>query len=165
MKIAINKHFFDSEAGLYSTYLLSDGSNEIRVHRYDLLGESLAILSGVADQAHRRNPSCKIIRSEPHGPPVVWPQERTVPIYHNQAIWPFVTAYWIKAARKANNAQAVDLASVRWNTWRGFNLSNMENFDFVTGLAEVKGRQRKARSSIRAVNYGPWLATSRWCRI
>jgi hypothetical protein len=139
LKRSINGRFFDPEAGLYSTYLLSDGVNEIRVHRYDLLGESLAILLDVADQ-----PKAEVILKNypvgPHGPPVVWPQESTVPIYHNQAIWPFVTAYWIKAARRANNPAAVDAGIRSLEHLAAFNLSNMENFDFVTGLAEVKGQ-------------------------
>ena len=139
LKRSINDRFFDPEAGLYSTYLLSDGVNEIRVHRYDLLGESLAILLGVADQS-RAEAILKNYPVGPHGPPVVWPQESTVPIYHNQAIWPFVTAYWIKAARRANNPAAVDAGIRSLEHLAAFNLSNMENFDFVTGLAEVKGQ-------------------------
>jgi hypothetical protein len=139
LKRSINSRFFDPETGLYSTYLLSDGVNEIRVHRYDLLGESLAILLGVADQS-RAEAILKNYPVGPHGPPVVWPQESTVPIYHNQAIWPFVTAYWIKAARRANNPAAVDSGIRSLEHLAAFNLSNMENFDFVTGLAEVKGK-------------------------
>ena len=139
LKKSINNHFFDPEAELYSTYLLSDGVNKIRVHRYDLLGESLAILFGVADQ-FRVEAILKNYPVGPHGPAVVWPQEKSVPIYHNQAIWPFVTAYWIKAARQANNSAAVDLGVRSLQQQAAFNLSNMENFDFVTGLAEVKGQ-------------------------
>ncbi|HSY20273.1 MAG TPA: hypothetical protein VK815_18150 [Candidatus Acidoferrales bacterium] len=139
LKSSINGHFFDAEAGLYSTCLLSDGINEIRTHRYDLLGESLAILCGVANQARTES----ILRSYPvgpHGPSVVWPQERTVPIYHNQAIWPFVTAYWTKAARQAGNTEAVDQGVQSLEREAAFNLSNMENFDFVSGKPEVKGQ-------------------------
>jgi hypothetical protein len=138
LKTSVNKRFFDPDAGLYSTYLMSDGVNNIRVHRYDLLGESLAILVGVADQSMAES----ILRHYPvgpHGPSVVWPQERTVPIYHNQCIWPFVTAYWIKAARQANNSEAVDLGIRSLEHLAAFNLSNMENYDFVTGQSEVKG--------------------------
>jgi len=139
LKESINDRLFDSEAGLYSTYLLSDGVSAIRVNRYDLLGESLAILFGVADQ----NQAATILRNYPtgpHGPPVVWPQDKTVPIYHNQAIWPFVTAYWIKAARQANDSAAVDAGIRSLEQLAAFNLSNMENFDFVSGLSQVKGR-------------------------
>lgn len=139
LKAAINEGFFDAKAGLYSTYLLSDGINDIRVQRYDLLGESLAILFGIADQSKAE----AILRNYPvgpHGPAVVWPQERSVPIYHNQAIWPFVTAYWAKAGRKANNAEVVDQGVRSLVKLSAFNLSNMENFDFVTGQSEIKGK-------------------------
>ena len=137
LKAAINKKFFDREAGLYSTYILTDSAHGVRAHRYDLLGESLAVLTDVADDTKAKS----ILRHYPvgaFGPPVVWPQERTVPIYHNHAIWPFVTAYWIKAARQAGNAAAVDEGIRSLMGSAAFNLSNMENFDFATGKAEVK---------------------------
>ena len=139
LKAAINHHFFDSDAGLYSTCLLTDGAPPVRVHRYDLLAESLAVLFGIADQA-KAEMILENYPVGPYGPPVVWPQERSVPIYHNQAIWPFVTAYWIKAAQKAGHSQAVDHGVHSLLRGAAFNLSNMENLDFVTGLPEVKGR-------------------------
>lgn len=137
LKSAINRHFFDPEAGLYSTYLLTDSAYGIRTQRYDLLGESLAILLGVADDAQARA-VLSHYPTGPYGPPVVWPQEHTVPIYHNHAIWPFVTAYWTKAARKAGNADAVDQGIHSLMRGATFNLSNMENFDFATGTAQIK---------------------------
>ena len=140
LKDSINRQFWDANAGLYSTYLLSDGLNEVRVERYDLLGESLAILFDVADQTKARL-ILKNYPAGPHGPSVVWPQEQTVPIYHNQAIWPFVTAYWIKAARKANDSDAVNAGIRSLEYLAALNLSNMENYDFVTGKAEVKAQQ------------------------
>ncbi len=137
LKAAINRNFFDSEAGFYSTYLFTDKAQPIRAHRYDLLGESLAILLNVADDA-----AAKSIISHypigPYGPPVVWPQEHTVPAYHNDAIWPFVTAYWTKAARKAGNAGAVAQGVHSLMRGAAFNLSNMENSDFAGGRAQVK---------------------------
>ena len=141
LKQAVNEKLFDADAGLYSAYLLSDGVNEIKTPRYDLLGESLAILFGIADPA-RAEAVLKNYPVGPHGPAVVWPQERSVPIYHNQAIWPFVTAYWTKAARQANAAEAVDAGFQSLTEAAAFNLSNMENFDFRTGLAEVKNAAR-----------------------
>jgi hypothetical protein len=137
LKRAINRRFFDPEAELYSTYLLNDAAYEIRTHRYDLLGESLAILLGVADDAQARA-VLSHYPTGPYGPPVVWPQEHTVPIYHNHAIWPFVTAYWTKAARKAGNADAVNQGIHSLMRGAAFNLSNMENFDFATGQAQIK---------------------------
>jgi hypothetical protein len=139
LKVAINRQFYDSQEGLYSTYLLSDGLCDIRARRYDLLGESLAILFGIADES-RAKAILNNYPVGPYGPSVVWSQERTVPIYHNQGIWPFVTAYWTKAARKANHVEAVDLGIRSLKELTAFNLSNMENYDFSSGLAEVKGR-------------------------
>ena len=102
-----------------------------------MLGESLAVLLDVADDA-----AAKSILSHyptgPYGPPVVWPQEYTVPIYHNDAIWPFVTAYWTKAARKAGNGEAVAQGVHSLMRGAAFNLSNMENLDFAGGRAQVK---------------------------
>lgn len=43
------------------------------------------------------------------GTPVVWPQERMQPIYHNRAVWPFVSAYALRAARTLDNAPRIAL--------------------------------------------------------
>lgn len=141
LKTAINNRFYDREPGLYSAYLLSDGVHDIRVRRYDLLAESLAILFDIADQS-RADAILRNYPVGPHGPSVVWPQEQTVPIYHNQAIWPFVTAYWLKAARKANCVEAVNRGIESLQKGAAFNLSNMENFDFISGRPDVKGALR-----------------------
>ena len=133
LKKAINKEFYIESKGLYSSLIL-DEPVKIRLNRFDLLGESLAILCGIADKDMAR----KIVSNYPlvpFGPPVVWPQEKTVAIYHNHAIWPFVTAYWLKAAKQAGNSAAVDHAIYSLVRGTALNLSNMENFDFVTGRA------------------------------
>jgi len=137
LKTAINNRFYDAKAGLYSTYLLTDEAYGVRVQRYDLLGESLAILSGVADRSKAESILSRYPVG-PYGPPVVWPEESTVPIYHNQAIWPFVTACWIEAARKVGNAAVIDQGVHSLMRGTAFNLSNMENYDFVTGRTQVK---------------------------
>ena len=139
LKVAINEGFYDPQAGLYSTYLLSDGMCDIRARRYDLLGESMAILFGIADES-RANAILSNYPVGPYGPSVVWPQEQSVPIYHNQGIWPFVTAYWIKAARKVGHVEAVNLGVRSLEDLAALNLSNMENYDFSSGQAEVKGK-------------------------
>ncbi len=143
LRDAVNRRFWNPADGLYSTYLLSDDgvSDSVPVARYDLLGESLAILTGLADEQQAASIVARY-PTGPFGPAVVWPQEKTVPIYHNQGIWPFVTAYGIKAARRAGHAAAVD-AGIRSLTGQAaFNLSNMENFDFVSGQADVKNGPR-----------------------
>lgn len=137
LKIAINEQLYDPQSGQYAAYLYTDLRTAIPTERRDLLGSALAILLGVADLAQAR----RIIAGYPtgrHGPPVVWPQEPGIPIYHNHAIWPFVTAYWIRAARLAGNTAAVEngIESLIRGTSR--HLSNMENLDWVTGAAHAK---------------------------
>jgi hypothetical protein len=136
LKTAINKEFYMESQGLYSSLILAE-PYKIRLNRLDLLGESLAILYGIADKTQ----SEKILANYPqgqYGPPVVWPQEQTVPIYHNQAMWPFVTAYWLKAAKQAGSSAAIDHAVCSLVRGTALNMSNMENFDFVTGSAFAK---------------------------
>ncbi|MGH8045664.1 MAG: MGH1-like glycoside hydrolase domain-containing protein [Chthoniobacterales bacterium] len=143
LKTAINTHLYDPQSGLYRTYLLSDdGACAIPVSRFDLLGESLAIVCGVADP-DRASAVIRNYPTGPHGPPVVWPQEKSVPVYHNQGIWPFVTAYWIKAAQKAGNTSAVNAGIQSLMQLAALNLSNMENYDFVTGKSHVDDGPRK----------------------
>ncbi len=100
--------------------------------RFDLLGSALAVLSGVVTGERAR----ALVAAYPHvpaGPPVVWPQEQGVPIYHNRAIWPFVTAYWLRAARLVRNDAAVNLGVLSMVRAAARNLSHMENFEFLTG--------------------------------
>ncbi|GHC06665.1 hypothetical protein [Cerasicoccus arenae] len=134
----INQRFYDEKAGLYRTYLLSEyGEHYLALPRYDLLGQSLAILLDIASEQQTR----RILDSYPngpHGPAVAWPQESNTPIYHNQSIWPFVTAYWVKAAVKAGHTAAVNAGIQSLMKLSAANLSNMENFDFVSGKAYIK---------------------------
>jgi hypothetical protein len=45
---------------------------------------------------------------------VIWPQQQDTAIYHNRAEWPFVTAYWLKAAKAADHD---GVASARCHRW------------------------------------------------
>ena len=132
LKAAINERFYDADAGLYAAYLLVDGGPAIRAQRYDLLGQSLAILAGVADDARARR-VLAAYPTGPFGPSVVWPQESTVPIYHNHAIWPFVTAYWARAARSAGHEPAVAAGLASLVRGAALHLSNFENLDWGSG--------------------------------
>ncbi len=107
------------------------------VRRFDALGTSLAVLHGVGTDSERK----EAIASYPvlaRGVPGIWPQQKETAIYHNRAMWPFVTAYYARAARKVRNDAAVDLAT--WSLMRGaaLNLSNMENLEIVSGRAYVE---------------------------
>ena len=101
------------------------------VDKMDLLGEALTILSGVAENTQ----SAEIIAGYPvteAGPAVIFPQEPDTKIYHNRAIWPFVTSYGLRAAAKAGNDKFYENAFMSLVRGAAFNLSNMENFEFTT---------------------------------
>ncbi|TRU48255.1 MAG: hypothetical protein EWV49_13595 [Microcystis aeruginosa Ma_QC_Ch_20071001_S25] len=141
LRQAIRTHLYLPDQQLYSTFITTafDGGP---AHQYDLLGSSLAILLDIADQTQ----AAQIVANYPHlpqGAPVIWPQQRDRPIYHNQAIWPFVTAYWLKAAKKVKNDAAVNLGVTSLIRGAALSLSNMENFDAVSGLVERQNQQAK----------------------
>ncbi len=106
------------------------------VHRFDALGTALAVLNDVVTGADAKD----AVASYPHlarGVPVIWPQQKETPIYHNRAIWPFVTAYFAKAARVVRNDAAVENAVASLMRGAALNLSNMENLEMVSGKPYV----------------------------
>ncbi len=133
LRTAIRTRFWLVEDGLFSSHVTTF-LDRAPVRRYDLLASSLAIIHGVATEEQAR----RILESYPHygpGAPVIWPQQQRTPIYHNRGEWPFVTAYWLRAAARANNeavAERMVRALVRGTA---LNLSNMENFEAGSGRA------------------------------
>ncbi|HQY61165.1 MAG TPA: hypothetical protein PK141_07220 [Polyangiaceae bacterium] len=131
LRAAMRTRFWLAEDKQLSTYVTTelDGAP---ARRFDLLGTSLAVLLDVTTPEQARD----AIASYPtlaHGPPVIFPQQKDTPIYHNRAIWPFVTAYWVRAARKADNDAAFDSGVRSLVRGAALNLSNMENLEAVTG--------------------------------
>jgi hypothetical protein len=130
LKNAINSEFWLAGKGLYAG-LIGTPLDQSVIEKYDLLGLNLAILSGVADQAKAE----QIVANYPHsvvGPPVIWPQQPFIPIYHNRGIWPFVTAYTLRAAKTAKNDSVINHNVDSMMNGTAINLSNMENFEFQT---------------------------------
>lgn len=121
------------DEGQLSTYVTT-ALDPSAVRRFDLLGSSLAVLFDVVtgDDAAAVVSGYPLL---PKGPAVVWPQQQDTPIYHNRGMWPFVTAYWLRAAKKVANAAAVSHSVRSMVRGAALNLSNMENFEAVTGLA------------------------------
>lgn len=131
LKLAINQRLWLPDAGMYSS-LTAGHFDGAPLHKFDWLGQSLAIVTGVASPAQAR----RILATYPHGPmgaPVIWPQQRGMPVYHNRAIWPFVTGYGLKAAAAAGNAAVADAAYDSLIRGAALNLSNMENLEWLTG--------------------------------
>src|SRR5512144_46880 len=111
------------------------------IEAYDLLGTSLVILSGVAPPAHSRRALAKYPTWDA-GSPVIWPERAEAPIYHNRAIWPFVSAYALKAARALD--EPARIAHEMRSIVRGAALagSNMENYEFTTLAVHVDDGER-----------------------
>jgi hypothetical protein len=128
LKVAINAHFWRADRGMYMSYLGGDGAP---FDTYDLLGIALAINSGVAE-GERARQTLANYPTWPAGSPVIWPERSDQPVYHNRAIWPFVSAYALRAARTAN--QPARIAHEIESVMRGAALygSNMENYELLT---------------------------------
>jgi hypothetical protein len=131
LKRAINVRLWLDDAGMYSSLSAAhfDGAP---MHKFDWLGQSLAIVTGVADDKRAR----RILASYPHGPmgaPVIWPQQLDMPVYHNRAMWPFVTAYGLRAAVAGRNVAVADAAYDALIRGAALNLSNMENLEWLSG--------------------------------
>ena len=131
LRTAIDVHFWldgEQQLSTLSTTFLDPSPTR----RFDLLGASLALLADVGTPAKRS----AIVAGYPHlqkGAPVMWPQQQFVPIYHNRGIWPFVTALWLKAAHRTGNDAAIENGVHALMRGAALNLSNMENFEMVSG--------------------------------
>jgi hypothetical protein len=131
LKRAINDRLWLPDEGMYSS-LTAPHFDGAPMHKFDWLGQALAIVTGVADGARARS----ILARYPHGPmgaPVIYPQQPGVPVYHNRAIWPFVTAYGLRAAVLMRNVSVADAAYQSLMRGAALNLSNMENLEWLSG--------------------------------
>ncbi|HET7268919.1 MAG TPA: Six-hairpin glycosidase-like protein [Oleiagrimonas sp.] len=133
LKQAINRHFWRADRGMYMSYIGGDGAP---YDTYDLLGISLAITSGVAEGKRARQTLANY-PVWPAGSPVIWPERTDQPIYHNRAVWPFVSMYAMRAARVTNNPARI--AHAIRSVMRGAALSgsNMENYSLLTEEVHV----------------------------
>lgn len=135
LREAIRDRLWLDDEGLYSTHITT-GLDPSPARRYDLLGSALAVLFGAADEAQ----AASILSRYPHygpGAPVLWPQQQHTPIYHNRGEWPFVTAYWLRAARRADNDAVADRMTRALLRGAALNLSHMENFEAASGAPWV----------------------------
>jgi len=131
----IERRFWREDRGLYMSYI-GTAAHPVPFEAYDLLGLSLLVESGIAPESRAR----RALSTYPmldSGSPVIWPQQPDIAIYHNRAIWPFVSAYSLRAARKLDDAGRI-AGEVR-SMMRGAALagSNMENYELTTQAVHV----------------------------
>ncbi|HET7062821.1 MAG TPA: Six-hairpin glycosidase-like protein, partial [Rudaea sp.] len=140
LKASIDREFWREDRGLYMSYIGGAGAPR-KIEAYDLLGTSLAIIAGIAPPGRARRALANYPTWDA-GSPVIWPERAEAPIYHNRAIWPFVSAYALKAARALD--EPARIAHEMRSIMRGAALagSNMENYEFTTQAVHVDDGER-----------------------
>jgi hypothetical protein len=137
LKTAIDTAFWREDRGMYMSYV-GNANSPRNIEAYDLLGTSLAIISGVAPPARAR----RALAGYPtwsDGSPAIWPEREEVQIYHNRAIWPFASAYALKAARALDEPARIahELRSIMRRA--ALSGSNMENFELYIAAPRDNG--------------------------
>ncbi len=128
---AVNAHLWIPSKGYYGMYLY--GRDNLMMNpRVETLGESLAIMWGIAGQER-----AKIITESnpttPFGVAIFYPQIADMPAYHNNALWPWVASWWALANAKAGNEDGVVQAIGSVFRPAALFCTNKENFNLDNG--------------------------------
>ena len=105
IKRAVNEKLWLGDRKRYGQFLYGR-THKIVSPRFEALGEALCILFGIADEQK----SQVIIANAPftpYGINCIYPNIPGIPPYHNDAVWPFVQAFWALASARAGNETAV----------------------------------------------------------
>ena len=153
IKNGINTYLWMPEKGYYAQYLY--GRNHLAVSpRSETLGESLCVLFGIASKEQAESIFKNMPVSE-FGPTIFWPQIASQFNYHNNAVWPFVTAFYGLAAAKAGNEAALEHAIRTNTTYAAISGTNYENRVASTGSHETQLNSPRQLWSV-AGNLGLW---------
>ncbi|NOY07215.1 MAG: glycogen debranching protein [Spirochaetes bacterium] len=135
LKKEINDKLWLAKRGYYAQYLY--GRHYMSVSkRSEALGEALSVLFDIAD----RQQQSSVIENTPvvdYGIPIIYPEIPGIRPYHNNAIWPFVQAYWNLAAAKVKNEKALKNGLASIYRAAALFLTNKENM--VAGNGNSKG--------------------------
>ena len=131
LREGINRCLWLEDKGYYAQYLY--GRQFLTASpRSETLGEALAVLWDIAtpEQAEK---ICANMAQQAFGTSCFFPNIPGIPPYHNDAMWPFVQAFWMKACAYAGNEKGV-LHSIAC-IWRnaGLFLTNKENMVIYNG--------------------------------
>jgi hypothetical protein len=130
----MNAHLWLPERGHYGQFRYGRAYQSTSP-RAEGLGEALAIIYGVADDA-QRVVLAKRVPVVPFGVPSFWPYIADQPPYHNAAIWPQVVGFWTWAAAEAGNGAAVEHGLGSIYRAAALFLTNKENMVASTGHFE-----------------------------
>ena len=127
----INEVFYMAAKGYYGMYRYGR-QNLLMNPREETLGAALAILYGIAD-AEQSKTITESVPVTPFGPAIFFPQIADMPNYHNNALWPFVAAYWTLANAKAGNGEGVMQGMGSIVRPAALFATNKENFNLDNG--------------------------------
>ena len=131
IRAGINKCLWLKDKGCYGQYRYGRNYKTVSP-RAEALGEALCVWFGIADGERTQS----IISSVPvmdYGISCIYPQIPGIPPYHNDAVWPFVQAYWSLASAKAGNEKSVLECIAAIYRPAALFLTNKENFVAATG--------------------------------
>lgn len=126
LKESINRQLWLNDKNYFGQYL-TGGHYKSLSSRSEALGESFSVLFEVAD-SNRRS---QVLENTPvvsYGIPCVFPQTPNLSPYHNNAIWPFVEAFWALANAQEKHAAGVEAAMASIMRQSALFLTNKENF-------------------------------------
>jgi len=131
LKKAIRTLFPNKTLGTYSSYLYPFPLSQAAL-KTDNLGLALAVITGVSEGFENAD-LVRQIPVVPFGVVSLWPQQPHAGYYHNKGIWPFVNAYYVLAAREANNLEAVEFGIKAMTRAAAFFGTHKENFSYDRG--------------------------------
>ncbi len=144
---AVNRRLWLEQNGYYGQFLY--GRNALSISpRSEALGEALSILFDLAPEKRQD----RILQSVPvmeYGVPCVYPQSSGIPPYHNNAVWPFVQAFWNLAAAKRHDGAALVWGMASIYRAASLFLTNQENF--VADAGTAKGTQINSERQLWSV--------------
>jgi hypothetical protein len=128
---SINEKFWLPEQKYYGQYLYGR-KNDILSSKSESLGEALLLIWDIAEKEKQK----QVIANTPitqFGAPCFYPQIPHIPAYHNQAIWPFVQAFWNWASSKVHNTKSVEWGIANMLRSTALFLTNKENLLIKNG--------------------------------
>jgi hypothetical protein len=131
LREAINNSMWIEDRGYYGQYLYGRYYRSLSP-RAEALGESFSVIFGIADEDRK----LKVLHQTPVTPfgiTCIYPQIPGIPPYHNDAIWPFVQAFWTIANAGCRQLDAVEAGLASIIRPAALFLTNKENFVAVNG--------------------------------
>lgn len=133
---AVNAQLWMADKGYYGMYLY--GRDHLIMNpRAETLGESLAIMWGIAN-GERAKSITENNPTTPFGVAIFYPQISDMPAYHNNALWPWVGAWWAMANAKVGNEEGVMQAIGAVFRPAALFCTNKENFNLDNGDIATK---------------------------